>query len=144
MNSRLRQPSRFLLAIATSLACAGGTPSVLAQSDAAHEKCLKAADYKGCIESQGLSKKDEQLMTGILWDTAEWSGDGIVRIKVNRMRGGGLWVGNSMRLSIMEVDCNKAEFDVESDGYRKQSIQGDASRQAPIVYSRLCNQNKNQ
>jgi hypothetical protein len=83
-------------------------------------------------------------MTGILWDTAEWTGDGIVRIKVNRMRGGGLWMGSSMRLSVMEVDCNKAEFDVESDGYRKQSIQGDASRQAPIVYSRLCNQKKNQ
>lgn len=142
MNSRLHQPLRFLLAIATFLACSGGNPRVLAQSDAAHEKCLKAADYKGCIESQGLSKKDEQLMTGILWDTAEWSDDGIVRIKVNRMRGGGLWVGNSMRLSIMEVDCNKAEFDVESDGYRKQSIQGDASRQAPIVYSRLCNPKK--
>jgi hypothetical protein len=40
----------------------------------------------------------------------------------------------------LKVDCNTAEFDVESDGYRKQSIQGDASRQAPIIYSRLCNQ----
>jgi len=55
------------------------------------------------------------------------------------MKGGGLQVGNSMRLPVMEVDCNTAEFDVESDGYRKQSIQGDASRQAPIIYSRLCN-----
>jgi hypothetical protein len=44
-----------------------------------------------------------------------------------------------MRLSVMEVDCNAAEFDVESDGYSKQSIQGDASRQAPIIYSKLCN-----
>ena len=130
--------------MATLLAFAGGSPIVFAQTDAAHEKCLKAADYKGCMESQGFSKKDEQLMTGILWDTAEWRGDGILRIKVNRMRGGGLWVGNSMRLSIMDVDCNRAEFDVESDGYRKQSIQGDASRQAQIIYSRLCNQKTKQ
>lgn len=130
--------------MASLLALAGGTPRAIAQTDEAHEKCLKAADYKGCIESQGLSKKDEQLMTGILWDTAQRSADGIVRIKVNRMRGGGLWLGNSMRLSVMEVDCNRAEFDVDSDGYRKQPIQGDASRQAPIIYSRLCNQKKNQ
>jgi hypothetical protein len=41
----------------TFLALAVGTSKVLAQTDAAHEKCLKAADYKGCIESQGLSKK---------------------------------------------------------------------------------------
>jgi hypothetical protein len=44
-----------------------------------------------------------------------------------------------MRLSVMEVDCNTAEFDIESDGYRKQSLQADASRQAPIIYSKLCN-----
>ena len=58
------------------------------------------------------------------------------------MRGGGLWVGNSVRLSVMEVDCNTAEFDVESDGYSKQSIQGDASRQAPIIYSKLCSKKR--
>jgi hypothetical protein len=137
VNSQLR---RFIIALIAFLALATGTPRVLGQANEAHEKCLKAADYKGCIESQGLGKKDEQLMTGILWDSAEWTGDGLVRIKVNRMRGGGLWMGSSMRLSVMEVDCNRAEFDVESDGYRKQSIQGDASRQAPIIYGRLCNQ----
>ena len=43
-----------------------------------------------------------------------------------------------MRLSVMEVDCKNAEFDVESDGYGKQSIEGDAWRQAPLIYSRLC------
>ncbi len=47
----------FFLVMATLLAFAGGSPIVFAQTDAAHEKCLKAADYKGCIESQGLSKK---------------------------------------------------------------------------------------
>jgi hypothetical protein len=105
---------------------------------------LKQPITKVASKAKASAKKDEQLMTGILWDTAEWTGDGLVRVKVNRMRGGGLWIGNSMRLSVMEVDCNRAEFDVESDGYRKQSIQGDASRQAPIIYSRLCNQKKNQ
>jgi hypothetical protein len=55
------------------------------------------------------------------------------------MRGGGLWLGNSMRLSVMEAYYNIAEFDVESDGYRKQSIQDDASRQTPVIYSKLCN-----
>lgn len=138
MNLTLTKPSGFLLALITMLNCGFGATSAFAQADAAHEKCLKATDYKGCIESQGLSIKDEQLITGILWDTAEWKSDGVIKIKVNRMRGGGLWVGNSMRLSVMEVDCNTAEFEVESDGYRKQSIQGDASRQAPIIYSRLC------
>jgi hypothetical protein len=140
MGLTLTKPSGFLLALFTILSCNYGATPANAQADAAHEKCLKATDYKGCIESQGLSKKDEQLITGILWDSAVWKSDGIVKIKVNRMRGGGLWIGNSMRLSVMEVDCNTAEFDVESDGYRKQSIQGDASRQAPIIYSRLCNQ----
>jgi hypothetical protein len=139
MNLTLTKPSGFLLALITMLNCGFGATPAFAQADAAHEKCLKATDYKGCIESQGLSIKDEQLITGILWDTAEWKSDGVIRIKVNRMRGGGLWVGNSMRLSVMEVDCNTAEFDVESDGYRKQSIQSDASRQAPVIYSKLCN-----
>lgn len=112
---------------------------VLAQQESAHEKCLKAADYKGCIESQGNSKAEEQLTTGIQWDTAVWKNDNtVIRINVYRMRGGGFWFGNSMRLSVMEVDCKKAEFDVESDGYGKQSIEGDAWRQAPLIYSRLC------
>ena len=138
MNLTLLKPSGFPIALITMLSCGYGATSAFAQADAAHEKCLKATDYKGCIESQGLSLKDEQLITGILWDTAEWKSDGVIKIKVNRMRGGGLWVGNSMRLSVMEVDCNAAEFNVESDGYSKQSIQADASRQAPIIYSRLC------
>lgn len=135
----LMKLSGILLALMAMLSCGFGATPAFAQADAAHEKCLRATDYKGCIESQGLSLKDEQLITGILWDTAEWKSDGVIRIKVNRMRGGGLWIGNSMRLSVMEVDCNTAEFDVESDGYSKQSIQADASRQAPIIYSRLCN-----
>ncbi len=79
------QPTAFTL-----LSCNYGATPANAQADAAHEKCLKATDYKGCIESQGLSKKDEQLITGILWDSAVWKSDGIVKIKVNRMRGGGL------------------------------------------------------
>lgn len=138
MNLTLMKLSGFLLALITMLSCGYGATPAFAQADAAHERCLKATDYKGCIESQGLSIKDEQLITGVLWDTAEWKSDGVIKIKVNRMRGGGFWVGNSMRLSVMEADCNRAEFDVESDGYRKQSIQGDDSRQAPIIYSRLC------
>ena len=113
--------------------------SFAAVDENAHERCLKAADYKGCVESQGKSKAEEQITTGILWDTAEWKTPlNIVRIKVYRMRGGGLWVGNAMRLSVMEVDCDRAEFDVESDGYRKQSIEGDAYRQAPLIFGRLC------
>ena len=138
MNLPITKPSGLLVALITMLSCGFDATPAFSQSDAAHEKCLKATDYKGCIESQGFSLKDEQLITGILWDTAEWKSDGVIKIKVNRMRGGGLWLGNSMRLSVMEVDCNTAEFDVESDGYRKQSIQGDASRQAPIIYSKLC------
>lgn len=43
-----------------------------------------------------------------------------------------------MRLSIMEVDCDTAQFDVESDGYSKQSLEGDAWRQAQLVFNRLC------
>lgn len=116
-----------------------------AQANDAHEKCLKAVDYKGCIESQGKDKAEEQLLTGILWDTAEWKdNNNTVRIKLYRMRGGGFWMGNSMRLSIMEVDCDKAEFDVESDGYSRQSIEGDAWRQAPLIYSRLCTKHRNE
>jgi hypothetical protein len=99
MNLTLLKPSGFLLALITMLSCGFGATSAFAQADAAHEKCLKATDYKGCIESQGLSLKNEQLITGILWGTAE----------------------------------------SKSDGYSKQSIQGDAARQAPIIYSKLCN-----
>lgn len=98
INLPLTKPSGFLIALISMLSCNYGANPAFAQADAAHEKCLKATDYKGCIESQGLSLKDEQLITDILWDTAEW----------------------------------------KSDGYSKQSIQGDASRQAPIIYSRLC------
>ena len=47
-------------------------------------------------------------------------------------------MGNSMRLSVMEVHCKSAEFDVQSDGYRQQSIEGDAFRQAPLIFARLC------
>ena len=113
--------------------------AVLAQQESSHEKCLKATDYKGCIESQGNSKAEEQLTTGILWDTATWKdANTVVRIKAYRMRGGGFWIGNSMRLSVIEVDCKNAQFDVESDGYSKQSIEGDAWRQAPLIYSRFC------
>ena len=112
---------------------------VLAQQESAHEKCLKAADYKGCSESQGNSKAEEQIKTGIQWDTVTWKNDNtVIRVNVYRMRGGGFWFGNSMRLSVMEVDCKNAEFDVESDGYGRQSIEGDAWRQAPLIYSRLC------
>lgn len=98
MNLPLTKPSGLLLALITMLSCGFGATPAFAQADAAHEKCLKATDYKGCIESQGLSLKDEQLITGILWDTTEWKSDGVLKIKVHRMRGGGLWVGNSMRL----------------------------------------------
>lgn len=123
--------SLFFL-LASSLIPASG------QDQSAHEKCLKATDYKGCIQSQSSNKAEEQIITGILWDTAEWKPNNTVRLKVYRMRGGGLWMGNAMRLSVMEVDCDRAEFDVESDGYKKQSIEGDAWRQAPLIFSRLC------
>ena len=71
MNLTLAKPSGLLLAVITMLSCGFGATPAFAQADAAHEKCLKATDYKGCIESQGLSIKDEQLITGILWATAE-------------------------------------------------------------------------
>ena len=99
MNLALTKPSGLLVALIAMLSCGFGATSAFAQADAAHEKCLKATDYKGCIESQGLSLKDEQLITGILRDTAEW----------------------------------------KSDGYSKQSIHGDTSRQALIIYSRIGN-----
>jgi hypothetical protein len=125
------------LALAAALVLASAPTAAVDEN--VHERCIKAADYKGCVDSQGKSKAEDQITTGILWDTAEWkTPQNIVRIKVYRMRGGGLWVGNAMRLSVMEVDCDRAEFDVESDGYRKQSIEGDAYRQAPLIFSRLC------
>ena len=103
-----------------------------------HERCVSATDYKGCLEAQGENKTEEQLKTGIVWDSAKWVSTSVVRLNVYRMRGGGIWVGSAMRLSVMEVDCATAEFDVESDGYSKQPIGGDAWRQALLIYSRLC------
>ena len=111
--------------------------SVYAQvSDETHNRCLKAADYAGCVGVKN-NQAEEQMITGILWDTAEWNGN-IVKLKVYRMRGGGLWLGNAMRLSQMTVDCTAARFDVQSDGYAEQPLEGDASRQAPLIFSRLC------
>lgn len=103
-----------------------------------HESCLQAADYKGCIEANS-SSAEEEAKSGILWDSAKWKNNNkTVRIKVYRLRGGGLWLGNSMRLSVMEVHCDSAQFDVQSDGYKQQSIEGDAYRQAPLIFARLC------
>ena len=65
MNLALTKPSGLLLALITILSCGFGATPAFAQADAAHEKCLKPTDYKGCIESQRLSLKDEQLITGI-------------------------------------------------------------------------------
>jgi hypothetical protein len=111
--------------------------SVYAQvSDETHNRCLKSTDYAGCVGVTN-NQAEEQIKTGILWDTAEWTGN-TVKVKVYRMRGGGLWVGNAMRLSQMIVNCTTARFDVQSDGYAEQSLEGDASRQAPLIFSRLC------
>ena len=108
-------------------------------SDETHQRCEKAADYKGCIGANNNFDAEEEVRTGILWDSAKWKNNNdTVRIKVYRQRGGGLWMGNSMRLSVMEVHCKSAEFDVQSDGYRQQSIEGDAFRQAPLIFARLC------
>lgn len=108
-------------------------------SDETHQRCEKAADYKGCIGANNNYDAEEEVRTGILWDSAKWKNNNdTVRIKVYRQRGGGLWIGNSMRLSVMEVHCKSAEFDVQSDGYRQQSIEGDAFRQAPLIFARLC------
>ena len=76
MNLTLLKPSGFLLALITMLSCGFGATSAFAQADAAHEKCFKETDYKGCIESQALSIKGEQLITGVPWNTAEWKSDG--------------------------------------------------------------------
>ena len=104
-----------------------------------HEACIKAADYKGCVGANDSYDAEEEVRTGILWKSAKWkNNNNAVRIKVYRQRGGGLWVGNSMRLSVMEVHCKTAEFDVASDGYKQQSIEGDAYRQAPLIFARLC------
>lgn len=136
--SHMAMPRTIATAAAFIFSCLFSS-TAMAQVAGAHEKCLQAVDYKGCIESQGALKADEEIKTGILWDTAEWKeNNSVVRLKVYRMRGGGFWVGSALRLSVMEVDCRDAEFDVESDGYSKQSIKGDAYRQAPLIYSRLC------
>ena len=37
---------------------------VLAQTDSAHEKCLKAVDYKGCIDAQGSKRLRSRLLLG--------------------------------------------------------------------------------
>ena len=104
-----------------------------------HEACVNAADYKGCVGANDNYDAEEEVRTGILWDSVKWKdNNNTVRIKVYRQRGGGLWVGSAMRLSVMEVHCKSAEFDVQSDGYRQQSIEGDAFRQAPLIFARLC------
>ena len=106
-----------------------------------HERCKGAADYAGCVGVLRSDSAEEQVRTGIMWDTAKWkNNNNTVRIKTYRMRGGGLWLGNSMRLSVMEVHCDKAEFDVQSDGYKQQSLEGDAYRQAPLIFAKLCTQ----
>jgi hypothetical protein len=52
MNLTLTKPSGLLLALITILSCGFGVTPAFAQADAAHEKCLKATDYKGCMEAR--------------------------------------------------------------------------------------------
>ena len=130
-----------ILPLSTAVAILSASLAAPAQAipSDAHKKCLNATDYAGCVSTNRRSSAEEELITGIMWDTAKWENDfQTVRVKLYRMRGGGFWLGNSMRLSVMEVDCDSAQFDVESDGYKKQSLEGDAWRQAPLIYSRLC------
>jgi hypothetical protein len=127
---------KLLLSASLAITALIGAPAHAQVSDETHKRCLQAVDYAGCVGVKN-NQAEEQLTTGILWDTAEWSGN-VVKVKVYRMRGGGLWFGNSMRLSQMAVDCSTARFDVQSDGYAEQGLEGDASRQAPLIFSRLC------
>jgi len=125
-----------ILSAALAITALIATPVYAQVSDETHNRCLQAADYAGCVGVKN-NQAEEQITTGILWDTAEWTGD-TVKIKVYRMRGGGFWVGSAMRLSQMTVNCTTARFDVQSDGYAEQALEGDASRQAPLIFSRLC------
>ena len=127
---------KLILSAVLTITALIGAPVYAQVSDETHNRCLKAADYAGCVGVKN-NKAEEQIKTGILWDTAEWTGS-TVKVKVYRMRGGGLWVGNAMRLSQIVVNCTIAQFDVQSDGYGEQSLEGDASRQAPLIFSRLC------
>ena len=129
-------PMKLLLSAYLAVTAMIGAPVYAQVSEETHNRCLKAADYAGCVGVKN-NQAEEQLTTGILWDTAEWAGN-VVKVKVYRMRGGGLWFGSSMRLSQMEVDCTTARFDVQSDGYAEQGLEGDAWRQAPLIFSRLC------
>ena len=130
------------LLLAATASCFLSQSAAFAIPEATHEKCVNAADYKGCVEANHSSKAEEEAITGILWDSAKWLNKNTVQIKVYRMRGGGLWLGNSMRLSKMTVHCDIAEFDVESDGYKQQSLEGDAWRQAPLIFARLCTKSR--
>ena len=112
-------------------------PLQVQDSSDIHTKCLKAVDYAGCVGVKPFNEAEDELITGVLWRTAKWDGDKVT-INVNRLRGGGLWFGESMRLSTMVVDCSTARFDVRSDGYAEQGLEGDARRQAPLIYGRLC------
>jgi hypothetical protein len=125
-----------ILSAALAITALIGAPVYAQVSDETHNRCLKAADYAGCVGVKN-NQAEDQIITGILWDTAEWTGN-TVKIKLYRMRGGGLWLGNAMRLSMMKVDCTNSRFDVESDGYAEQPLEGDAWRQAPLIFSRLC------
>ena len=128
------------IAMATLAGILGFPITSLAVPQDVHEACLKAADYKGCVGVNHSSSAEDKLQTGILWDTAKWkNNNNTVRIKVYRMRRGGLWRRKAWRLSVMEVHCDSAQFDVQSDGYRQQSLKGDVyHRQAPLIYARLC------
>jgi hypothetical protein len=127
---------KLILSAVLAMTALIGAPVYAQVSEETHNRCLKAVDYAGCVGVKN-NQAEEQIKTGILWDTAEWTGN-IVKLKVYRMRGGGLWVGNAMRLSQMMVNCSTARFDVQSDGYGEQALEGDASRQAPLIFSRLC------
>ena len=127
---------KLILSAVLTIIALIGAPVYAQVSDEAHNRCLNAADYAGCVGVTN-NQAEEQIKTGILWNTAECIGS-TVKVKVYRMRGGGLWVGNAMRLSQMMVNCTTARFDVQSDGYGEQPLEGDASRQAPLIFSRLC------
>jgi hypothetical protein len=129
-----------LLILSTTLPTAAQSqvaPAQIQVSPEVHSRCLQAVDYAGCVGVKPFNEAEDELITGILWRTAKWDGDKVT-INVNRLRGGGLWFGESMRLSTMVVDCATARFDVRNDGYAEQGLEGDARRQAPLIYSRLC------
>ena len=57
--------------------------------------------------------------------------DGVIKIKANRMTGGGLWVGTSMHLSVKEVDCNTATAAV-APSPRHRRTAGSRQSAAPL------------